>query len=372
MSMAPGTPVPTRLAIGFALFALACAPADVQTQVDTPERPSAVIFLISDGAAAAHWTLALFADDDLALKRMKTIGLVDTRGADHIVSGSAPTASAYATGVRTFMGAISVDMDSVPVPSVLEAAQDRGWATGLVTTTAIEDATPAAFGTHVASRTQLGEIARQMFDKRVDVIMGGGRRFFRPEEQAGGRDLLTEGRSSYPYVSSVAELRDLDTDTVDSLLGLLAEGEMGIVAERGADALTLMGTSAIEILDHDPDGFFLMVENEESDSRSHANDTEEVIRQEMLDFDRLVRVALDYQAEHPGTLVLVTGDHETGGLTLPYRSDHERTPYVAWTTGGHTGTLLPIFASGPGAERFGGIIRNDEVGRILKELVRGR
>ncbi len=369
--MAFSRSLPARLAFGCALFALACAPAAVETQVEAPERPTNVIFLISDGAGAAHWTLALFAEEDLALKRFRTVGLVDTRGADHIVSGSAPTASAYATGVRTFMGAISVDMDSLPVRSVLEVAQDRGMATGLLTTTTIVDATPAAFGAHVPARYQAGEIARQMVEKRIDVIMGGGRGAFRPDAQPDGGDLLARAREVYPYVGSVDELRDLDPDTVDSLLGLLAEGEMGVVSERGEDALTRMGATALSILGRDPDGFFVMIENEESDSRSHANDGEDIIRAEMLDFDRLVGLALDYQAEHPGTLVLVTGDHETGGMTLPYHSDAQRTPYVEWTTGGHTGALLPIFAAGPGAERFGGIIRNDEVGRVLMELLGG-
>ncbi len=369
--MAFRSAIPRTLAIGCAALSVACSSAPLGGPAAPGGTPDRVIFLISDGAGAAHWTLALFAEEDLELKRMKTVGLVDTRGADHVVSGSAPTASAYATGVRTFMGAISVDMDSVPVRTVLELAQERGMATGLVTTTAIVDATPAAFGSHVPQRYMSGEIARQMVEKRIDVIMGGGRRAFRPEEQEGGRDLLREARATYPYVESLDELRDLDTDTVDSLLGLLAEGEMGRFAVRGADALTLMGSTALAILDRDPDGFFLMVENEESDTQSHGNAVDEVIRAEMLDFDRLVGLALDYQARNPGTLVLVTGDHETGGMTLPYHGDAERTPYVAWQTGSHTGTLIPIFASGPGAERFGGIIGNDEVGRVLMELLGG-
>lgn len=330
-----------------------------------------MILLISDGAGAAHWTLDAYTNDDAAIKRFRTVGLVDTRGADHEVSGSAPTASAYATGVRTFMGAIAVDPDSVPVESVLEVAQRRGKSTGLVTTTEIEDATPAAFGAHVSSRYQLGEIARQMVDKQIDVIMGGGRGRFRPDQQPDGQDLLARARASYPYVGSVQELEALDPDTVSSLLGLLAEGEMGIVAERGQGTLVRMGETALDIVSEDPDGFFLMIENEESDTQSHANSDEATLEAEMADFDSLVGMVLDYQAQHPDVLVLVTGDHETGGMALPYRNDPRRTMFMTWTTGGHTGTLLPLFAMGPGAERFGGIIRNDRVGQILKELVGG-
>ncbi len=370
-----GDPViqPTRsarpahaIALGLSLLLGACVGG--QRGIGVQDRPTSVIFLIADGAGAAHWTLARFATEDLALERMKTVGLVDTRGSDHVVSGSAPTASAYATGVRTFMGAISVGPDSVPVKTVLELAMERGKSTGLMTTTSIQDATPAAFGAHAVSLTRLADISRQFIDRGITVLVGGGRRFFRPDMQ-GGNDLIAEARGRYTYVETVEELMDLRPDTVDMLLGLLAETEMGVVADRGAGTLRKMTETALDILDRDPDGFFLMVENEESDTQSHDNMGPETITTEMLDFDEVVRLALDYQAEHPGTLVLVTGDHETGGLSLPYGAGLERAAFAAWATPGHTGVLIPIFASGPGAERFGGIIRNDQVGQVLLELL---
>jgi alkaline phosphatase len=124
----------------------------------------------------------------------------------------------------------------------------------------------------------------------------------------------------------------------------------------------------IAILDRNPNGFFLMVENEESDTQAHANADARVILAEMLDFDRTVGLALDYQSAHPETLVLVAGDHETGGVTLPY--DANREPVMQYASRGHTGVLVPLFAAGPGAERFGGILRNDRVGQILLEMVR--
>jgi alkaline phosphatase len=357
----------------------ACAPPPAPAQAGPPSalegdpgRPKNVILLISDGAGLAHWTLAALAKDDLALREMKTVGLVDTRGADHTVSGSAPTATAYATGVRTVMGAVGVGPNLVPVESVLEVAMARGMSTGVMTTTDLADATPAAFTAHAPSRDAMDEIARQMVTKGVTVLMGGGRRLFDPLTRADGSDLLAEARASYTYVSSLEELRDLDTDTVDALLGLFAEGPMGVVAVRGEDALVQMASSALEILGRDPDGFFLMVENEESDSQSHGNADRATLTAEMLDFDRLVRTALDYRADHPGTLVIVTSDHETGGMTLGYGPDQARSVEMQWGSFGHTGTLVPLFASGPGEERFGGLVRNDEVGRALLELLRER
>lgn len=370
-------PLPRTVVLGCLFLLLSgAAPVRVQAQVAsapaTADVPHSVIFLISDGAGAAHWTLAAFATDDLAIGDFRTVGLVDTRGAGHTVSGSAPTATAYATGVRSFMGAIGVGPDSLPVESVVEVAMAAGMSTGVISTTAVTDATPAAFSTHVVSRRDMPEIARQQFDKGLTVLMGGGRMLFEPRAQRDGRDLVAEARARGAYVASIEELHDLDPDTVDALVGLFAPGPMGVVADRGEAALTSMGAVALDVLGRNPDGFFLMVENEESDEQSHANADEATITAEMLDFDRLVRLALDYREDHPETLVLVTGDHETGGLSLGYEETAERPVVMSWSSGAHTGTLIPIFAAGPGAERFGGIIRNDEIGQILLEMLRAR
>ena len=185
------------------------------------------------------------------------------------MSGSAPTATAYATGVRSFMGAVGVGPDSLPRETVAEAAIARGMSTGLMTTTFLADATPASFGAHSVSRAQVGDIARQMTSAGIDVLMGGGRRAFAPELQPDSSDLLAEVRERYTYVETIDELREMDLASVDALLGLFADVDMGIVADRGEDALEVMTRSAIEILDRNPNGFFLLVENEESDTQSH-------------------------------------------------------------------------------------------------------
>ena len=129
-----------------------------------------------------------------------------------------------------------------------------------------------------------------------------------------------------------------------------------------------MTAAALAVLDRDPDGFFLMVEGSQVDWRAHDQEPIETIVAEMLDFDRAIGLALDYQKEHPNTLVLVTADHETGGMAIETR----RGELVAdYTSTGHTASMTPLFAAGPGAELFGGIISNHEVGILLKELVSG-
>lgn len=368
--MTPPSSFPSISLLALVLCSGACAPAQTNAPPEPSETPHAIILLIADGAGLAHWSLAALEDDDLAVRRMRTVGLVDTRGVDHTVSGSAPAATAYATGVRTFLDAVGVGPDSLPRESVIEAAIARGKSTGLVTTAPIVDATPAAFGSHQASDEASGEIARQMSSKGITVLMGGGRAAFRPETRSDGADLLAEVRGHYGYVPAVEDLRDLDTDTVGSLLGLFAEGEMPTATERG-DALALMTSTALRLVGDDPEGFFLLIENEGSDSQSHRNADRAAVMAEMIDLDAALGLALDYQADHPETLVLVTGDHETGGLALTDDpSDPRREIVLRYGTVRHTGTLVPLFAAGPGAERFGGIIRNDRVGQILLEMVR--
>lgn len=349
----------------------ATPPIDAQDQ--GAERPDAVVVFIADGAGVGHWTLARFARESLAVARMPVVGLVDTRGADHEVSGSAPTATALTTGVRTRMGMIGMGPDSLPRATALEIAHERGWSTGLLTTTAIWDATPAAFAAHETSRYRPVPIFRSMTELPVTVLLGGGTAVFDAAERD-SVDLRTPTLQRYRYVTDAAGLgaaaEDPTTGTQQPLLGLFSEFDMPRAGER-SPTLTEMTRAAIRVLERDPDGFFLVVENEGSDTEAHANAERSVLEAEMLGFDDAVAVGLELLERRPHTLVLVASDHETGGISFPYQSDDDtRAAHLAYQTGGHTGALVPIFAAGPGAERFSGILDNDEIGRALIELVR--
>jgi alkaline phosphatase len=294
-------------------------------------------------------------------------GLIDTQGSDHEVTGSAPSATALATGVRSFMGALGVGPDSLPRETSLEVAHARGWATGLVTTTWIVDATPAAFAAHVSSRAERVEIFRQMTSLPVHVLLGGGSRVLAQAQAQAGRDLLRAVEARYTLVPNAAALGSVVTDTTTTLFGLFAPGEMSPAPER-SPTLPDMTRAALSVLERDPDGFFLMVENEGTDSYAHQNLSRRVITAEMLDFDAAVGVALEYQSAHPETLVVVTADHETGGIQLA--GDPARDLVLGYATTSHTAALVPLFAIGPGSERLGGLKRNDEIGQSLIDLVR--
>ena len=325
-----------------------------------------VILIIGDGVGTGHWTVARLAAERLAVEDFAATGLVDARGWKHLVSGSGPAGTAYATGTRSFMGAVGVGPDSLPRTSVLEYAQQRGMSTGLVTTTRLTDATPADFAAHYPGRDDL-VIAAQMALKNVTVLLGGGHDAFSMARVDSATTALDAMRQQYTYVETAEQLAALDLHTVPTLLGLFAEADMPLAPVR-TPSLAKMTQAALTILDRNPAGFFLLVENEETDTQAHHGEPYDVIAAEMLDLDAAIRMAVAYRKRHPETLIVVTGDHETGGMSV--LMDDEGNPELRYTTGGHTAGLLPIFAVGPGAAQFDGLHGNDEIGNLLIAAVR--
>lgn len=356
----------TRFALALALVLAGCAAPMAAGSAPQSRRPQNAIVLIGDGVGVAYWTAARLAVDHLNVERFPVVGLVDTKASNSRVTDSAAGATAYASGVRTYNGAIGVTADTVPVHTVLELSMQKGRATGIVATSRINHATPAAFVAHVQHRGLYSEIASQIARLRPTVVLGGGRGFFDGSLRPDSQNILLPLLQHYTYVESAAGLRALDLDTVDALLGLLDINDLPPARERGI-SLSEMTEAALSILSRDRDGFFVMIEASQPDWRGHDNAELPWLIDEMLDFDRAIGVALEFQAEHPETLVLVLADHETGGLALHANSAGH---FVAhYTTTGHTAEFVPLFASGPGAERFGGLRDNYVVGRILMDLM---
>jgi alkaline phosphatase len=382
-----------------------------------------VILFVVDGAGVGHWSLANLSSAELALRQFPVVGLVDTRGADHIYTGSAATATAYAIGERTFRNAIGVGVDSLPRKTVLELAEERGMSTGLVTTGRITDATPAAFATHLSSRRYEWEIARRLTTKNITVLMGGGRDSFEAWDRPDSIDLVSTIKESYTFAETDADLQGLEMDTVTNLFGLFTPSDMPVYPER-SPSLRAMTAAALEVLDKNSNGFFLLLETEQTDTQAHGNAGFEVLADELTDVDNAIRVVLEYQSRHPETLFIVLGDHDTGGLAVQTagvanllartvsgldtmrtrlseasplldgagraRADSIRvlmdrvSPQIRqrfseagsaailvarYTSVNHTAQLVPLFAKGPGADQFGGIIDNWMVGQLLLAAV---
>lgn len=370
-----------------ALSFLVPGPSASQVAGDEDAEVRNVILMIADGAGVSTWSVGRMArGSELAVVGMPVVGLVDTRNADGGLTDSAAGASAYSTGVRTFNRAIAVAPECreridahpaevaadpascAPVPTLLEGAEARGKATGLVTTTAVTDATPASFGAHAPSRDLHGSIASQILDSGVDVLLGGGRMHFDGSTRDGAGDLLASACEDAVCPRTAAELAE-SSGAGERLLGLFAPDEMPRAGDRTPD-LPTMTAVALERLSENANGLLLLVETEGTDSYQHDNDPMDSIRSEILEFDRAVAEALAFAERTPGTLVVVVADHETGGLAI--HGDASSTEgEIAYTTGSHTHAMVPLFAYGPGAERLGGIRDNDEVGRILRVLLLG-
>lgn len=339
--------------------------------------PTRVIVFIGDGVGASYWTAAAFARDSLAVHQFHVMGLVDTRSSDRKVTDSAAGATAFSAGIRTYNGAIGVGPDSMPVKTVLEVAKELGMGTGLVATSRITHATPASFAAHVITRVDEWTIATQMAKLEIDVLLGGGRSIWDGSVRPDSIDLLERVLAHSTYVETPQQLEDLDLDEVHSLFGLFTWSHMPAAAHR-TPTLPQMTKAALVVLDRNPDGFFLMVEGSQPDWRGHGNEPLEAVTAEVLDFDDAIAVGLEYQQRNPETLIVVVADHETGGLAIQevvgQLSDgteiHLDSLEARYTSESHTAQMIPLFASGPGAEEFEGILQNWEVGKLLLEAVR--
>ncbi|MGH7447831.1 MAG: alkaline phosphatase, partial [Longimicrobiales bacterium] len=344
------------------------APRTVAAPLPEPVRN--IILLIADGAGVGVWTAAAFADDALAVKQMPVVGLVDTRSASGKVTDSAAGATALAAGERVTNRTIGAGgacplpsprdttatewpQGCVPLESWFSIARAKGKATGLVTTTSVIDATPAAFVAHSPSRYWRDAIAEQFAGAGLDVLLGGGRRYFAGDTRSDHQDLLAEMCSRSDCIETAGALAAYRPGD-RPLIGLFTPEDLDDIEPRPV-ALPDMAAAALAKLERNPRGFVAMFETEATDNATHANLPLDRVTADILEFDRAVAVALEFARRTPGTLVIATADHETGGFSLVEAGNDFELKY---TTGGHTAALVPLFAAGPQAARFGGFRDN--------------
>ena len=367
-----------------------------------------VILLIGDGMGEAHRTAArLYSvgrDGQLAMDTLPVAGMARTWSTESVVTDSAAAGTALATGVKTYNKAIAVDPDGKPVPTVLEKAKEAGKSTGLVTNVWLPHATPASFAAHNADRDDYLGIALDMFDHDVDVLLSGGEDYFLPKGTVGcfpddgdrtdGRNLIDEAvAKGYGHVCTEADLSGVDPSNTDRLLGTFADYNM---SRPYSPSLAEMTDKAIAVLSENSSGFFLMVEGGQIDQAAHVNNALGTLG-DVAGFDEAVKVALEYQAQHPETLVIVTADHATGGLTIedapqdsacpePNAGDprecgtlfHEDGPFsenpaaqfwVDWTSTNHTADDVPVMAIGPGSAFLAGTYENTHIFEVMRDAL---
>ena len=325
-------------------------------RISGEEEVRNVILLIGDGMGPGQLTAAeiMNGNDSLAILSLPYMSMVSTHSASNYVTDSAASATALATGYKTNNLAISMSPEGENLITVVEVAEALGMSTGVVTNTRVTHATPACFMAHISNRNMEYEIAGQILETEVDVILGGGSSYFTSLNPIG---------AGYTIVETSEELMNLESGKI---LGLFTTSYMSYESERDPEiepSLAEMTEKSIELLSSDPDGFFLMIEGGRLDFASHDNDFEGTMN-EVYAFDLAVKEALMFADKRKDTLVIVTADHETGGLLITggYSSSSIR---YEWIGTGHTGSMVPVLAYGPRAEAVLGFSDNTDVGSFL-------
>nr|WP_223280596.1 alkaline phosphatase [Virgibacillus halodenitrificans] len=396
-----------------------------------------VIVMIGDGMGPSYPTAYRYMKDDPSTPQMEKtvfdkhlVGMATTYADDpeENITDSAAAATSMSAGIKTYNGAIAVDTERSEVETVLEAAKKKGKSTGLVATSQINHATPAAFGAHDESRSNYNEIADDYFDEmingehKVDIMLGGGTNYFDRED----RDLIEEfEEDGYNYVDDKEEMLE---NKNDKLLGLFAQvGLPKAIDRKDSPSLEEMTTTALEQLSKNKDGFFLMVEGSQIDWAGHANDSVSAMS-EMEDFAKAFETVIEFAKKDKHTQVVLTADHSTGGFSIGRDGEYnmnpevikaaERTPEfmaeeimdgeeveevldeyadldfteeeisaiqqaaetedfdtvyaavsevfnvragIGFTTSGHTGVDVPVYAYGPKSDVFSGLVDNTDI-----------
>ncbi|REA60835.1 alkaline phosphatase [Dyadobacter luteus] len=321
------------------------------------KQPKNVIFMVGDGMGVSQIYAGMVANKNtLNLERAHFIGFHKNQSADSFITDSAAGATAFSIGKKAKNGAIGVDADDKPHRTILEIAEDKGLATGLVATCSITHATPGAFIGHQPKRAMTQEIARDFLATDVDVFIGGGRADF--NQRKDGANLIDSLKvRGYQIANSIAEVEKVKSG---KLAGFLADKEQPRFSKGRGDELSKSSKTALEILKQNKKGFFLVVEGSQIDWGGHANDTDYIV-EEMKDFDKVIGEVFDFAAKDGETLVIITADHETGGFSINGGSTETGEVKGAYTTGGHTGVMIPVLAFGPGAEAFSGFYENTAI-----------
>ena len=404
----------TLVAVGATALTAGGLPANGSNE---RQKARSVIFVNGDGMGPAHREAARLAltgfDGRLVMDTLPVSGQLTTSADDPstAITDSAAGATAWTIGRRTYNGSIGYDVDKKPVRTLGVDAKRAGKATGLVTTAQVTDASPAAWYSNVPDRGQQDEIARQFLDvSKPDVILGGGEDWWLPAGNPGAfpdkpaedpteaskgtkGDLIARAKQQgYRYVTTAAQLQAAPDG---KLLGLFANEEMFQQREEGKGdvyspvvSLATMTSKALSTLSEDKDGFFLFVEEEAVDEFSHNNNGTRML-QSMRELDKAVAVAKAYVAKHPDTLLVVTGDHECGGLTVEDTAttdesgdavSREDGPFAIpgsplkfnldWTTPSHTGVDVPVTATGPYATQLTGKHPNTYVHEVLSKILK--
>ena len=343
----------------------------------TAEQPQTdkvrnVIYMIGDGMGLSHVSMLQLENnfEPTSFDRADAIALQTTRSLNNRVTDSAAAGTALASGEKTDNSVLGQKPDGTPCISMMTKAAADGMQTGIVVTCTLQHATPGAFYAHQKYRRMPEEITADMLACDFDVLVGGGRRWLIDTCSEGGSYLDAFARKGYRVVSDMEQLAAIDSDRV---LAVMAEEHLPHAAERGNYLPGAVGKTLDILAKRSSDrGFMLMVEGSQIDKAAHKNELQWLI-DEMRDFDRAVKVAMDFADRTPGTLVVITADHETGGLSILSRENdfmkEESGIEHHFATHGHSGSMVPVYLYGAGADRISGVMDNTDLAKRIMALV---
>lgn len=335
---------------------LSCS--QTEDKKDVVEGNPNIILLIGDGMGLSQVSASYYyGNSEPNFSRFKEIGLINTSDVKRKITDSGAAATALACGKKTYNGIIGLDQDSTEIPNLIELLSLRGYGSGLISTSSITHATPAGFYAHVPSRGMQYDIAEQLIISEVDFFAGGGTKWFTGRED--GKDLIAELKNNgFTINQSIETSTYLNSENKYGFL--LAEDGMPSMLDNRGSFLADYTALALDLFSKKGGSFFLMIEGSQIDWAAHGNDSDYLFA-EMFDFDQTIGVAMDYAELKGNTLVIVLADHETGGFALGIDNGDYSKIKPVFATYGHTTTMVPVFAYGPGAEYFKGVYDNTDV-----------
>lgn len=354
----------TILLIFLVYFLTSCAGTKTNTQSlqnNGTHKAKNIILIIGDGMGLTQISAGTFSNNNKSnFERFKSIGIHKPYASESLITDSAAAATSFACGIKTYNHAIGVDTDTMAVETILEEAEKKGLATGLIATSSIYHATPASFIAHNKTRLDSAGIALDFLKTDLDLFIGGGKKQFanRDDEQNLVADLEKKGYVIKDFIKD--DIKKLKIDPANNF-GFFTANEEPLPFSQGRDYLVDASVKGVEFLNKraGENGFFLMIEGSQIDWGGHANKTEYVIS-EWKEFNEMIGKVLDWAEKDGNTLVIITADHETGGLAIQQESEMNNI-VGAFTSGYHTGAMIPVFAKGPGEEYFRGIYENTEI-----------
>lgn len=332
------------------------------TPEDVPVKN--VIFMIGDGMGMEHLFAGLTANKGkLNIENCPVVGISKTSCANKLVTDSAASGTAMAVGEKVNYGSVGINPEGKELPSLTVKAAELGKSTGIAVTCELNDATPASFSSHNKERSKAYELIGKLPESRVDFFFGGGSKYF--ENRPDKRDIFEEMEKKGFKISRSWD--ELSTQVEGKALAVVAQENLPVPEDR-VGVLSKASMKAISLLSKNKNGFFLMIEGSKIDKEAHANNLPVMI-QEVLDFDKTAGEVLAWASKHPGTLVVITADHNTGSFNIIGGETEKGEVVGKFSSTNHNGLSVPVYAYGAGSRSFSGIYENTELFHKINALM---